>query len=267
MNPVVPDPSTLRRAGGFTAASLLLKAVLLCAPLLCTCSLYSPRVPLAVRLPAAPQHWQTSFPEMNFRLLHPASESGAFQERRIDSGARVTLLLPKTLYLPVLLYPSLPDQAIELPPAGGIYPLDCDNLTETISLSWQQGALAVVLYRLWRQGVDCSAINIARLRGEISERCQGDPWMLDLDRICARLAAQTFSVADIRLAPSRDLLLKPGVGSWFSESPFAAPIPAQADGSLFLQAVALGGHFLFESPPGSCFFLYVDEETILMSRR
>jgi hypothetical protein len=268
MNSSIPNPSTRRWAGAFSLVSLrLIPLLLYLLPLFCACSLCSPHLPLTVHLPASPQHWQTTFPEVDFHILYPTSESGTFEVRRIDSRDRVILLLPKILYLPVLAYPSLPDQVIELPPAGGIYPLDCDILTESISLSWQQGAIAEVLYRLWSQGVDCSAINVPRLREEISVRCQGDPWRLDLDRICARLSTQTFNLTDIRLAPSRDLLLRPGVGSWFSESPFHSPISTQADGSLFLQDVVLGGHFLFETPPGACFFLYVDEGAILMVRR
>jgi hypothetical protein len=145
--------------------------------------------------------------------------------------------------------------------------LDCDIHNNTITLSWHQGASAEVLYRLWKEGVACSAINVPRLIEEISARCQGDPWTLDLDRICVRLAAGTFSVTDIRLTPSRDLLLEPGAGSWFLESPFRLPVPAQTDGFLFLRAVPLGAHILFENPPAARFFIYVEEETTLVIRR
>lgn len=230
------------------------------------CSFYSPIVSLAVHLPPAPEHWQEAFPELDFRIVYPTPESGGFEEQRVHSRAHVVIQLPKVLHLPVLAYPNLPGQSIELPPAGGVYPLDCD-ISNTIMLSWQQGATAEILYRLWHQGVDCSAVNVPRLAGEISARSQGDPWALDLDRICARLGAETFRVSDIRLAPSRALLLEPGAGSWFLESPFRIRVPTDTDGSLFLEAVPLGAHILFEMPPATCFFLYVEEETTLMIRR
>ena len=233
----------------------------------CACSFYSPGVSLTVRLPAVPQHWQQAFPDLSFRILYPTNRSGGFAENRVDSHACPTILCPKVHYLPVLAYPNLPGQSIELPPAGGVYPLDCETLPASISLSWQQGAVAEILYRLWEQGVDCSTINAARLAGEIAVRCQGDPWGLDLERICSRLAAGEFRATDIRPAPSRDLLLEPGKGDWFLESPFRNRIAAQADGSLLLRNVPLGTHTLFESPPGVRYILYVEAETILMLRR
>jgi hypothetical protein len=101
----------------------------------------------------------------------------------------------------------------------------------------------------------------------MTARCQGDPWALDLDRICTRLAAEAFRLTDIRLAPSRDLLLEPGRGSWFLESPFRMQVPTEADGSLLLEAVPLGAHFLFGIPPAACFFLFVEEETTRLTPR
>jgi hypothetical protein len=269
----VPNPSMDRRSTAFFPSSLARMLSLTCLlQLFCVCGFYSPMVSLEVRLPDAPEHWRTAFPELDFRILFPVSDGGVFEERRTDRCDCVVLLLPKILNLPVLAYPSLPGRQIELPPAGGIYPLNCDFCAETITMNWQQGAAAEVLYRLWRQGVDCSSINVPRLTREISARCQGDPWTLDLDRICTRLATQTFSVTDIRPAPSRDLLLTPGSGRWFLESPFRSPVSAQTEGPLLLRAVPLGEHYLFESSPAEAsptarFFLYVDEETALMVRR
>jgi hypothetical protein len=263
----LPNPSTDRRTVALRLSSAPGTAVLVCLmQLLCTCSFYSPTVSLAVHLPPVPQQWREAFPELAFRIVYPATEGGGFEERLVECRAGIDVELPKILYLPVLAYPYLPGLSLQLPPAGGVYPLDCDT-TNAITLSWHEGATAEVLYRLWRQGVDCSAIDVRRLTQEMSSRCRGDPWALDLDRICARLAAETFRVTDIRLAPSRDLLLQPGEGSWFLESPFRFQVPADSDGSLFLQAVSLGAHILFENPPSTCFFLYVREETTLMIRR
>jgi hypothetical protein len=263
----LPKLSTGRRPLSFRLSSAPGTAVLVCLmQLLCSCSFYSPTVSVAVHLPPLPPHWREAFPELAFRIVYPSSENGGFEEQQVDNGAGVDLELPKILYLPVLAYPNLPEQSLPLAPAGGVYPLDCD-ITNAISLSWHEGATAEVLYRLWRQGVDCSAIDVPRLSREMSLLCQADPWALDLNRICARLAAETFRVTDIRLAPSRDLLLQPGQGSWFLESPFRIQVPADADGSLFLQDVSLGAHSLFGNPPTTCFFLYVQEETALMIRR
>ena len=265
MNAVFPITSTRHRAAGLCVSWLRLPA-LLHLLLLCTCAFYSPGVSLTVHLPEAPEHWQQAFPELGFRILYPTNDSGGFASHLVDSRTAVTIQCPKVLYLPVLAYPTLPGHSIELPPAGGLYPLDCDAVAESISLSWQQGAVAQILHRLCEQGVDCSAVHVPRLSAEIATRCLGDPWALDLDRICNRLAAEDFSLTDIRLAPSRDLLLEPGPGSWFLESPFRHPISAETDGSLLLRSVPLGAHLLFETPPESRYFLYVQEETTLMGR-
>jgi hypothetical protein len=266
MSVVFPNPSMRRRPVIVSAPRLLGMPVLLHMLLCCACTFYSIHSPLTVRLPEAPAHWQQAFPELSYRIFFPTNDSGGFAERRVDGDARVTIPFPKTLYLPVLAYPDLPGRSIDLPPAGGVYPLDSDTVAESISLSWQRGAAAEVLKRLWEQGVDCSTINVPRLCGEISTRSQGDPWALDLDRICDRLAAEEFRLTDIRLAPSRNLLLEPGTGNWFLESPFRFQISAETDGSLLLQNVPLGAHTLFENPPEARYFLWVQEGTTLMIR-
>jgi hypothetical protein len=266
MNAVFPNSSMRPRAVVVSVSWLLRVALLLHLLLLCACAFYSPGVSLTVHLPENPVHWQQAFPDLGFRILYPTNDSGGFATHQVDSRDGVSLRCPKSLYLPVLAYPNLPGHSIELPPAGGVYPLDCDTVAESISLSWQRGAVAEILHRLWEQGVDCSSINVPRLAEEIAARCQGDPWALDLERICAGLAAEEFRLTDIRLAPSRDLLLEPGPGDWFLESPFRLQISADTDGSLLLKRVPLGAHTLFENPPAARFFLYVQEETILMIR-
>lgn len=255
-----------RRAVVVSVSWLLRVPVLLHLLLLCACAFYSPGVSLTVHLPENPVHWQQAFPDLGFRILYPTNHSGGFASRRVDSRDRVSIPCPKVLFLPVLAYPNLPGHSIELPPAGGVYPLDCDTVGESIWLSWQRGAVAEILHRLWEQGVDCSSVNVPRLAGEIAARCQGDPWTLDLQRICAGLAVEEFRLTDIRLTPSRDLLLEPGPGNWFLESPFRLQVSADADGSLLLERVPLGAHTLFGNPPAARFLLYVREETILMIR-
>ncbi|UCF97922.1 MAG: hypothetical protein JSV89_22580 [Spirochaetaceae bacterium] len=249
------------------APTFLLAAVLVSILLLnCGCSFYKSSVTLSVGLPPFPDHWQTTFPDLCFRVVYPVPNLGGFAELLVDGRDRPVIDLSKTLYLPVLAYPNLPDRSLELPPAGGVYPLDCDDPSRSIDLSWEQGAVAEVLRRLWIQGNDCSAINGARLAREMSERCQGDPWALDLTRICVRLASGEFRVTHIRPAASRDLRLEPGPGRWFLESPFREPVSAATDGSLLLESVPLGTHCLYESSSASRYLLYVQDEVVLVRR-
>jgi hypothetical protein len=231
--------------------------------LFCSCSFYSPTVSMKIGLPPVPDHWRTAFPVIEYRFVYPEGRSGAVQELSVEGSQWVVLRVAKIPYLPILAYPGLPDTSIELPPAGGIFPLDWEP-PDTIRLSWSRGAPAEVLCRLWKQGVDCSAINVPRLCTEMSRRCRGDPWTLALDGICAALGEGFFRATDIRDAPSRDLLLAPGRGVWFLESPFRIPIAADTDGRLLLETVPVGAHILFEMPPETVFVLYVEEEAVLM---
>jgi hypothetical protein len=240
--------------------------------LLYACSFYRPSLPLTVHIPVPPDHWQAIYSEATFRIVYPTSDNGEFEQRLVDGQAPVSIELPKVINLPILAYPILAAQSVELPAAGGVYPLDCSISGNTISLCWQQGAVAEVLFRLWSQGVDCSVVNVSRLRREMTSRClgdpwAGDPWALDLDRICEKLAAEEFRLTDIRPIPHRDLKLEPGPGQWFLESPFRQPVQAEADGVLLLEAVPFGAHFLFESSAGACLFLYVEKKNVLLSPR
>lgn len=231
----------------------------------CACSLYGNSLPLTVRLPCVPHHWQTAFPKLRYRIVYPISDGHGFEQLFVEKGTQPAIELPKILHLPVLAYPAISGESLELPPAGGIYPTDCNTKSSSITLSWESGATAEVLYRLWIRGVDCSSINVLRLRAEMDKRCQGDPWSLDLSLICSQLASRDFRVTDIHLAPCRDLLLESSPGQWFLESPFRAPV--EAEDYLLLKRVPLGTHLLFDGATGSCFFLFVDESIELLSLR
>jgi hypothetical protein len=83
--------------------------------------------------------------------------------------------------------------------------------------------------------------------------------------ICSQLANRDFRVTDIHLTPYRDLLLESNSGNWFLESPFRTPV--EAEGCLRLERVPLGTHLLFDGATGSCFFLFVEARTELLSLR
>jgi len=229
------------------------------------CSLYGHSLPLTVQLPRTPDHWRTAFPGLCYRIVYPIPDRDSFEELFVEQGTQPVIELPKILFLPVLAYPAISAESFQLPPAGGIYPIDCNTQGSTITMSWESGATAEVLYRLWIHGVNCSTINVPRLRTEMVERCEGDPWSLDLSLICSQLANRDFRATDIHLAPCRDLLLESSPGQWFLESPFRTPV--EAEDSLRLERVPLGSHLLFDGATGSCFFLFVDESTELLSRQ
>ena len=108
-------------------------------------------------------------------------------------------------------------------------------------------------------------MNASRLVREMEARCPGDPWTLDLQHICSRLASGEFRVSDIRPAAMRRLEVQTGAGSWFLESPFHLPIPAGANGTLILDDVSLGMHYLFAEQSNVRYLVYVQQDRILVS--
>ena len=219
-----------------------------------------------MHLTPPPDHWQAAFPRLSYLLVYPRDDAGDFDQLLVDGRAPVRIELPRVCFLPVLAYPDPGAGIAELPPAGGVYPLDCTASGLSMFVSWEQGPIAEALRRLLSGGVDCSAVNVERLRREMSVRCRGDPWALDLEHIGARLASGQFRLTDIRLAPSRDVTIEAGQGRWFLESPFRRPVTVGPEGLLLLEGVPLGAHFLFDGDSGACLFLYLGEETLLSPR-
>jgi len=249
------------------ATGVRLSAVVLAACIaLSACRFFDPSLTLSIAAPEAPEHWRKAFEPLEYCLVYPNTDTGELEKRWFSEAADILIDIPKTLAVPVLLYPYREQRSLRLPPAGGVYPLDCDASCTTLSLSWRHGAAARVLCRLWEGGMEGSAVNAARLMREMAARCPGDPWALDLDRICSRLASGEFRVTDIRPAPSRRLQLQPGTGCWFLESPFRHPLPAYENGSLILEAVPLGMHYLFKEESNVWYLLYVEQEQVLISR-
>jgi hypothetical protein len=228
-----------------------------------SCSFYDQSAELRVRLPDPPDHWRDAFPAFNYRIVYPLPATGGIVELIAAQEDEIDVEVPKLFNLPLLAYPILPERNVELEPAGGLYPLDYSEGGKTLTLSWEQGACTEVLLKLWMQEVDCSDLNTARLRREMQDRCRGDPWNLDLPRICSLLALRDFRVTDIRLAPSSDLALDPGPGLWFLESPFRAPVAVEEGKSLNLQQVTLGKHLLIDGLSGFAIILYVEENSLL----
>ncbi len=148
-----------------------------------------------------------------------------------------------------------------LPPAGGLYPLHSTKDAMTVSLSWQNGFLAALFLKLLAQGVAVEGINSRRLQEEIWSRSEGDPWRLDMSCMAQALASGEFSVYAIRKLPAANVLVSPGTGRWFLESPFSVPGESDAAGKLALPDLPLGLHTLFALDGDSWYLLSFTEET------
>ncbi len=224
-----------------------------------------------LRLPVLPGHWKEAFPGLTFLVVFP-DPSG----RTVTAaGAQDQVIgCSKAGNTPILAYPAgvagEDEQGVPpglLRPAGALYPLDLDqeSTEPTISLTWEDGPLALLVSRLQAVGMEVALLNAGRLRDRL--RLERDPWDLDLEAIAQELARGSFSAWDIDPLADRAVELRVGQGTWFLESPFASPIDVSASPELLLPKLSLGMHELF-STTGSWIRLYVQErEVTVMPRR
>jgi hypothetical protein len=245
--------STVPRAALWTGLLVLMQG----------CSFFGLTADVTLQTPPLPPHWQAALPSLHYRLLHPGLPPGTVQELRLGPSEAASVPLPKGGLLPVLAYPCLEERGLELPPAGGLYPLDCTGPGERLLLSWEHGPAAQLLMPLGLQGVELSTLNAGRLCREMLERSGGDPWRLELPRIARCLASGEFRATDIRLRDFREVELQTGAGCWFLESPFAVPVDTEAGQALRLPDVPFGLHRLFELHGGWWADLDVQEKEVL----
>ena len=234
-----------------------------------SCSM-GPSALVRLELPDPPAPWKQAFPALTFLVVYQDSSG-----RRATGSARRELMVEcsKSGNSPLLAYPTgVPGEEAEgvppglLRPAGALYPLDLDpQATEpTLRLSWQEGPLAALVSRLRDGGMEVSLLNTARLKERFGTF--QDPWELDLGSMATELARGTFSAYDVDRLPLRDVAVVSGPGTWFLESPLAAPVDASGAGELTLPRIGPGPHNLF-STDGSWLRVYVWEREVTVMRR
>jgi hypothetical protein len=242
-------------------------ARLLCAALpavfLFSCAWFGPRTDLRIRIPAPPHHWERAFSDLRYSVLFQDS-AGSWQTVTVAGQDRTTVVSCwKAGNAPVLAYPCGGRCGSCLRPAGGLYPLDCvdGNDPPELLLSWEGGFVASVFTLLAQRGFDTSLINAPRLSSYVARH--PDPWDLDIEGIAEKLARGTFSAYDVDLLPTRDVILIPGAGEWFLESPFAATRPAAASESITLAGLGVGMHALFSVQGGGIRIWVGEKETVI----
>lgn len=161
---------------------------------------------LLVTIPEPPPAWSAAFGPMR-NLVIWIDENGRPARSRLDPGVdKLVVRTGKGGWNPVAAF-ALPGSAAEEPavlggtdglllyPSGAVTP----GGGESVQLSYQAGAAALILLRLAAAGVPIEAINVPRLLRELSERTGGDPWRADIDRLVLRLAEKDFRADLIRI--------------------------------------------------------------------
>lgn len=239
--------SPAARRGGLCALSVFL---------LGACSLPLPpwgaRPQLEVVLPPSPDAWKP-FGKLSYLLvLPPEAAGGEARTLQWDAGGPPPRLsLAKRCNLPLLAYPLLAGRSDLLKPAGALYPISLDERGR-LRFSFRDGFLAGLLFPLSGETDLLASINASRLGEEIWERSQGDPWIIDRERILKTLAYGTMRSDRITPLPAYDLTIRPVTGGWISADPFRAPVEAE-DGAaaLALGSLPLGVHHLLRAGPAA----------------
>ena len=236
---------------------------------LAACQFYAPEARILVRIPRPPDHWIRAFPDLRFRVLG-LDAAGAPQEVTAGwSCGDVPISCWKRTNTPVLAYPvvSSVDDAgpADLRPAGGLFPLHLGTAAEkdTLHLSWADGFLAALLLDLCEADADVSAIDASILAERF--RRFPDPWDLDGTTIAAEMADGSFGLRDIGLLPAREVVIRPGSGEWFLESPFRAPCRVSEGEDLSLGRLSVGMHALYEVAGGRLLLYVTEAETVVLS--
>jgi hypothetical protein len=215
------------------------------------CALLAPAVPVRIGIPRPPAAWLHAFPDLRFRLAYVDAGGRGATLDVVEWWLPVAVPCAKTGNAPVLAYP-LPSAHADpgapggLRPAGGVWPgsaaAGADG--EVLELSWEDGALASLLFRLRAAGLDVSLLNAGRLRDRF--RRAADPWDLDLEGIADALARGELTACDVDELPVSPVLIRAEGAYWFLESPLKEPVAAR-DGVAALPAVSLGEHGLYSS--------------------
>lgn len=259
------------RAHGWMRRSGCL-CTLLCAAWACiSCDLFAPGVSVLVHMPEPPPHWQRAFAGLSARIVY-LGDDGRPREAVCGAWAEpVRIVCRKLQNSPVLAFPrartGLPGGAEEeLPPAGGLFPLSIGSSDEgrTLELTWEDGCAALAAWKVLGMGRDVSFFDAGRLAAKMREA--PDPWTWDSAAIAEAIISGDFSSWDIDPLPCLDVLVSPGPGEWFLESPFATPVPAGSGEVLLLPSVPQGMHTLF-STAGERIRIFVDGERSVIGPR
>ncbi len=225
------------------------------------CALLDPCLGITLELPPLPDHWAAAFEIREYKLVYPGADGGLVSVYATADGNTVHVRLFKQYNSFVLAYPVIAGWEIRLPPAGAVFPLHlASGNRQRLVLTWEAGVTAAVFERLWRQGVDLSCFNSARLQEVIGEKAPEDPWTIDINLIAEQVAAHDFTYYDVKCLPARDVALDVPGGSWFMESPFARTHHNEPGSRLGLETVSYGFHRLFAADGTARFDFYLSED-------
>ena len=215
------------------------KYILLFILLLSSCGIFTNYRTVTVALPVNPPPWFIDDQNKKGKVLYPG-KSGFIQSINITWNNDFRIRLEKGSFILIACYPSG-----SLKPAGAVINRNADAKTR-IQLKWEDGFLADLLLDLKEIGTQTDQLNIGRLKNEIFEKCNGNPWSLNRELLKEAIIYDALSVYKIKTGTIQNIIL-PAEGTWISDNPFFPISISNSEGDLILNEIYPGLH-RFQNP-------------------
>ncbi len=210
------------------------KYLLLISLLLSSCEIFTNYRTITVSFPVNSPPWFMDNHKKTGEVLYPGA-SGFVEKRNNNWNQEFHIRIEKGSSIIIACYPSG-----SLKPAGAVINTNSEAKT-TILLKWEDGFLADLLLELREIGIQTDQLNISRLKNEIKEKCNGNPWSLDRELLKEAIIYNALSVYKIRAGSLQDIII-PADGTWISDNPFYPVTMANSEGNLLLNDIYPGLH-------------------------
>lgn len=221
------------------------------------CSYFSDYATIRIDLEETRFPWDDFIPGPEHRVLYPNPEDPSRKTELIlkpwqrSAGIRIC----KGSAVPVAVYSLAGGK-----PSGGIFPHDLrDGMI--LMISPEQGFLAELLLSILPERTRVEALNISRLRDVIAEKCEGDPWSIDMELLKTSIILGSMAEYRVRRMETEIFEIEGLPGLWVPDSLFRDDIPSGEDGLLSLNLYPGVSGFL-NPETGRLLYVSVKEGTV-----
>lgn len=145
--------------------------------------------------PEIPTHLKNINTDIKFLVEYPGLKQKGVLGEKFAPGSKIAITTSLKV-LPIVAYAIDNDRQNYLYPAGGIYPSGYRD--GELTLTWEDGFAAQVLYKAVVNSIDLSFFNVGRFKKTLLEKSEGNPWVLDENRILYNLFFEIFNANYIR---------------------------------------------------------------------
>lgn len=185
---------------------MFLSLIFFCVTVLFSgCSDFSNQVAeyeIAAVFPEIPTHLKNINNNIRFLVEYPGLKQQGVLEKSFAPGSKIVIGTSLKV-LPIVAYAIDTDKQSYLYPVGGIYPSGYKD--GELTLTWEDGFAAQILYKAAINSIDLSFFNVGRFKKTLLEKSEGNPWILDEDKILYNLFFEIFNANYIEEKPKTDI--------------------------------------------------------------